>query len=252
MSTLQSHAATLARFEHQQAAWERNPALRTLYAYWYQEVKQGLGPAVSGDVLEIGSGPGFSRRFLPGLCTSDTAKAPWHDLELDATQPWPFEGASWDGIVLFDVLHHLADPARLFLEASRTLRGGGRLVMMEPYVSPCSYPVYRFFHEEGADTSVDPWAQDASAGKDPFDGNQAIPGLIFGRYLAHFQRSFPELKIVDQRFYPGFSYAASGGFNRRPLLPLGPWRALYWLDRHVPRGLQRWLAFRILIVIHRT
>ena len=81
---------TLERFHQQRAAWERNPALRALYAFWYGEVKDALGERLAGDVLELGSGPGFSRDFLPGIHTSDTVKAPWHDQQLDATQPWPF------------------------------------------------------------------------------------------------------------------------------------------------------------------
>ena len=123
--------------------------------------------------------------------------------------------------------------------------------MMEPYVSLCSYPVYRFFHEEGADTSVNPFALQSSADKDPFEGNQAVPGLIFERYVEHFRRAFPALRIAEQRFYPGISYVASGGFNRPPLLPFGLWRRLFWLDRHVPRVLRRTLAFRVLVVLER-
>ena len=243
---------TLERFHQQRAAWERNPALRALYAFWYGEIKEALGERLAGDVLELGSGPGFSREFLPGVRTSDTVKAPWHDDQLDATQPWPFADASWDGIVLFDVLHHLADPAALFAEAARTLRPGGRLVMMEPYVSPCSYVIYRWFHEEGADTSVDPFALAAESERDPFEGNQAIPGLIFGRHASQVRRRFPEFAPATLRFYPGFSYVASGGFNRPPLLPFAPWRALFWLDRHIPHPLRRGLAFRMLIVLERS
>lgn len=242
---------TLERFHQQRAAWERNPALRALYAYWYGEIEQALGDRLEGEVLEIGSGPGFSRQFLPGLQTSDTVKAPWHDYQLDATRRWPFGAGSWDGVVLFDVLHHLADPAALFAEATRTLRSGGRLVMMEPYVSPCSYPVYRFFHEESADTTVNPFALDSSSDKDPFEGNQAVPGLIFERHGEQLRQTFPELEVLGLRFYPGFSYVASGGFNRSPLLPFGPWRALFRLDRSIPAGLRRGTAFRMMAMLER-
>ena len=64
------------------------------------------------------------------------------------------------------------------------LAPGGRIVMCEPYISPMSWPVYRFFHEEPLDLGVDPLALQGSAGdgaRDPFDANQAIPTLLFGR-----------------------------------------------------------------------
>jgi hypothetical protein len=84
--------------------------------------------------------------------------------------------------------------------------------MMEPYVGPCSYPVYRFLHEEGLDNSVEPFATETRVDKDPFAGNQALPGLVFGRYRGQFEREFPSLKIASCRLYSGFGYMASGGF----------------------------------------
>jgi SAM-dependent methyltransferase len=164
--------------------------------------------------VELGSGPGLARELIPGLELTDVVQAPWHDRQVDAGA-LPFADGSVGALVLFDVLHHLPAPARFLAEAVRVLRGGGRLVLCEPYVSPLSYPVYRFFHEEGLDMSVDPLAETAAG--DPFDANQAIPTLLFERHAGELARRFPSLRLRSLRRLAGLAYPASGGFSRRPL-----------------------------------
>jgi len=153
---------TLERFEQHRRAWDTDEALRTLYGRWYGLVREKLPPHELGPWLELGSGPGFAKNVIPELELSDVVGAPWLQHELDAEQ-LPFEDGSLGALVLFDVLHHLPHPARFLAEAVRTLRPGGRVVMCEPYVSPVSYPVYRFIHEERCDMSVDPLAEAAGA-----------------------------------------------------------------------------------------
>ena len=84
-------------------------------------------------------------------------RAPWHDGEASA-EALPFEAGSIGALVLFDVLHHLPSPRKFFDEAVRVLAPGGRIVMCEPYISPVSYPVYKFLHEEPLDLGADPLA----------------------------------------------------------------------------------------------
>src|SRR5215212_7620804 len=107
---------TLARFADHRRAWASNPALRLLYQRWYGRIKDQL-PA-SGPWVEIGSGPGFAREFIPALMLTDVVQAPWHDRQVDAGA-LPFEPAGLGALVLFDVLHHLPAPARFLAEAQR-------------------------------------------------------------------------------------------------------------------------------------
>jgi SAM-dependent methyltransferase len=250
------HQETLERFDRHQRRWSANAALRTLYEYWYTQVKAALEPVVPGKVIELGSGPGFAKLFLPDIHTSDMVKADWHDYQIDATRSWPFADAELDGVVLFDVLHHLSDPLAVFREGLRALRPGGRMVLMEPYISPCSYPVLHYFHPEAVENSVEPFSvrpdHVRAEEKDPFAGNQALPGLIFGRYRARFEAEFPELRITARQLYSGLSYVASGGFSRRNVLPHRLWSGLFWIDRHMPRALLPFMAFRFLIVLERS
>ena len=241
---------TLERFELHRQAWREDEALRTLYRRWYERIRNKLPPHELGPWLELGSGPGFAKEAIPELELSDVVQAPWHQHELDA-ESLPFEDGSLGALVLFDVLHHLPRPARFFAEAVRALQPGGRVVMCEPYVSPLSYPVYRFVHEERCDLSVDPFGEEPGAGEDPFEGNQAIPTLLLLRRRAELGRRFGELQITGFERFAGLAYPASGGFGRRPLLPMQAWRALLALEDRLPEPAFRLIGFRMLAVLER-
>jgi SAM-dependent methyltransferase len=247
----EQRARTLARFEEHRRAWERNAALRALYAEWYGRVAAELPPAGLGPRLELGSGPGFARQFIPDLELTDVVRAPWHDREVSA-DALPFGDAALGALVLFDVLHHLPHPRRFFTEAARSLRAGGRIVMCEPYVSPLSYPVYKFLHDEPLALGVDPLAPAETGGaRDPFDSNQAIPSLLFGRGGRAFAEAFPTLAVRNVKRLSGLSYPASGGFSRRPLLPHPLWSALHAVEARLPEAAFRLIGFRILIVVEK-
>jgi SAM-dependent methyltransferase len=244
-------AATLARFERHRRAWQENPALRALYTGWYEDVRARLPARALGRWVELGSGPGFAREVIPELELSDIVRAPWHDLEVDA-EALPFGAGELGALVLFDVLHHLPRPARLLAETVRVLRPGGRLVLCEPYVSALSFPIYRFLHEERCELGVDPLGDLAISGHDPFDGNQAVPSLLLGRYRRQLEQRFPELRVVEVRRLAGPSYPASGGFSRKPLLPMTLWRGLVAIERWLPEAAFRVLGFRLLAVLERS
>jgi SAM-dependent methyltransferase len=65
------------------------------------------------------------------------------DLACDLARPLPFPDASFDTIVLSDVLEHVADPQALCLEMARILGPGGRVLMNTPF--------YYWVHEEPHD-----------------------------------------------------------------------------------------------------
>jgi SAM-dependent methyltransferase len=244
-------AETLARFEQHRRAWRQNEALRTLYARWYGRVRDALPSSALGPWIELGSGPGLAREFIPELELTDVVRAPWHDRQVSA-EALPFSAESVGALVLFDVLHHLTAPGRFWSAAERVLRPGGRVVLCEPYVSVLSYPVYRWLHEEGLDMTVDPLEDRAPAPKDPFDGNQAGPTLLFGRRRHDLERLFPALRIVRLERLAGPSYPTSGGFGRRPVLPLRAWRLLLAVEDRLPEVAFRFIGFRLLAVVERV
>ncbi|HEX3695983.1 MAG TPA: class I SAM-dependent methyltransferase [Polyangia bacterium] len=255
MLTPAQRADTLKRFDQHRRAWAENPTLQILYGEWYGRIRRHLPPPVDGPWWELGSGPGFARRFIPELSLSDLVAAPWHDREI-AADALPFADGSVGALVLFDVLHHLPSSARFFAEATRVLRTGGRVVLCEPGISPLSFPVYKFLHEEPLRLFVDPFVMGTvteGADKDPFDSNQAIPSLMFGRPggRRRFRHMFPTLEIRTVERLAGLSYPASGGFSRGPLLPAPLWRRLFAVERFLPQWIFSLIGFRLLIVLEK-
>ncbi len=247
-------ASTLARYDEHRRAWETNEALRVLYGTWYAKVAERLPDPALGAFIEIGSGPGFARSFIPGLQLSDIVRAPWHDHEISADR-LPFADGNVGALVLFDVLHHVAQPGTFFDEAARVLAPGGRIVLCEPYLSPLSFPVYRWLHEEPVILGVDPLATQVAGAseRDPFDSNQAIPTLLFARARgrAAFASRFPDLVMGPVERIAGPAYPASGGFGKSPLLPMKIWRALFSIEQHLPRWVYRLIGFRMLVVLEK-
>lgn len=60
-------------------------------------------------------------------------KNPYLDVTQDITKPLPFEDASFDTLLMSDVLEHLPNPWEVFGEISRVLKPGGKLILNVPF-----------------------------------------------------------------------------------------------------------------------
>jgi SAM-dependent methyltransferase len=232
--------------EERKAVWASKEILRRLYRRWYDRIARWLLP---GRILELGGGSGHLKQSFPEALSTDVVYEPWLDAVLDAHR-LPFRAGSFSNVVLFDVLHHLSDMGLFFEEAQRVLQPGGRILLMEPCVSALSYPVYRFLHHEGLSMEADPLAARDASGKDPFEGNQALPGLLFDRHRSDFSRRFPRLRILCEEKTDFFVYPLSGGFHNPSLCPLFLYPFLRALeDLFTP--LADCLAFRLFVVLEK-
>jgi len=228
--------------------WKSKKILRDLYHRWYRLIGEALKPGV---VLELGGGSGNLKEFFPGAVSTDIVFAPWLDAVLDAHR-LPLGGESVDSIVLFDVLHHLGAPVLFFSEAERVLKRGGRIVMMEPYVSCLSFLIYKFLHQEGLKWNVnplDPQGQDGTG--DPFQGNQAVPTLLFGRFRRRFLARYPRLRVLREEMTDFLTYPLSGGFHHRSLCP-GHLRGVLDRAERCLRPFGAYLAFRMFLVLEKV
>jgi len=61
----------------------------------------------------------------------------------------PFVDGSLGGVIAIDLLHHVAQPHAFLNEAARVLRPGGRVLLIEPYITLCSYLGYKLLQHEG-------------------------------------------------------------------------------------------------------
>lgn len=230
-----------------QAVWQSKPILRLLYTEWYREIVSWLQP---GQTLEVGGGTGNLKEFAPTVVCTDIVKLPWLDAVADAQQ-LPFVSDSLANIVLFDTLHHLENVRCFFDEALRVLQPGGRVIIMDPYISVCSWPVYHFLHPEPVDFRQDPLTlSPMQPGRKPFDANQAISTILFERSSRRFHELYPSLKKLQHHRLAFFAYPLSGGFDHSSLLPVFLVRPVLALER-VLRLLNRFLAFRVLVVLEK-
>jgi SAM-dependent methyltransferase len=194
---------------------QSKPFLRAVYDEWYATLATQL-PEISGAVLELGSGAGYCEKFIPGVITSEVFFHPTVQLAADAQQ-LPFADSSLRAIVFTDVLHHMPDVGRFFAEARRCLRTGGRIVMIEPWVSAWSRFVYTKLHHEPFRPDATDWAFPSSGPLSAANG--ALPWIVFVRDRKVFEAEFPELAIGEIRPFLPFRYLLSGGVGMRSLMP---------------------------------
>jgi len=163
----------------------------------------------------------------------------------------PFAKSSLANIVLFDALHHLENVRYFFDEALRVLQPGGRVIIMNPYISVSSWPVYHFLHPEPVDFDHDPLAlSPMQPGRTPFDANQAISTILFERSSRRFHDVYPNLRKLRHHRLAFFAYPLSGGFERPSLMPTWMIRPVLTFERLLA-ALSRYLAFRILVVLEK-
>lgn len=219
--------------------------LRRVYAEWYRLLCSRLPPG-GADILEIGSGAGFLQDFIPSLITSEVFPLEGIDRVEDATA-LSMANSSLDAIVMTDVLHHIPDVEQFFVEATRTLRPGGRLLMIEPWLTRWSSLVYRYFHPE-------PFVADATNWRLPQGGpvsmaNGALPWIVFERDIARFRSEFAQLELVSIRPMMPLSYLASGGVSLRSRTPGAWYPAIRSFEQKV---LREHGAMFALIEVHRV
>jgi SAM-dependent methyltransferase len=191
------------------------PFLKGIYDEWYRMLAAEL-PSGSGGALEIGSGAGHCLRFIPDLITSEIFPCPSVRVVFDARQ-LPFASGSLRAIVMTNVLHHIPRVEYFFTEASRCLRSNGRILMIEPWVTPWSKFVYKRLHHEPFDPQAADWSFPSTG---PLSGaNGALPWILFVRDRTKFLSHFPDLIVEQIRPFMPFRYLVSGGVGMRSLMP---------------------------------
>lgn len=242
---------SLERLEDHRRIWAEKPVLARVYEPWFDALLDHAPPHER--VLEVGAGPGMmaahARRRRPDLrwVSSDLLPAPWNDVAADAGR-MPFAAGAFGAVLCLDLVHHLGRPRDFFTEAARVLRPGGRIAAVEPWVSPFSYPIYRWLHGEGCNLGIDPWdpfPAGASA-KQAFDGNGALTWRVAN---AGGEETWRPLGFRPPRIrrLNAFGYLLSLGFKRGSLLPRGLVPVTRWID-DATRPLAALTAMRALVV----
>lgn len=231
--------------------WERKLTLRLLYRDFHRRLLESCPP---GPILDIGGGTAHIKDSRPEVITSDILPFPGIDVVADAHR-LPFADRSFSGVVMLDVLHHLERPIEFLEEASRVLKPGGRLAMIEPAMTALARIFYHHLHVEPVDMNADAFAGGAiNSDRDPFDANQAIPTLLFATSSAcrRVEAVIPSLRVRSVEWLSLFAYPLSGGFQGWSLMPAALVGPMLALEEKIPAMVRRKIAFRMMIVIERV
>lgn len=222
------------------------PFLKKIYQEWYAWLAAALQDTPTGPVMELGSGGGFLKEFLPHLIASEIFFTPYVDAVFDAQQ-LPFASSSLKGILMTNVFHHLPRPKAFFAEAARCVRPGGVIAMLEPWVTPWSCLVYKRFHHEPFDPKVRGW------GFTPIGrlsgANDALAWIVFQRDRKQFDREFPQWRIKIVHPCTPFCYLLSGGVSMRSLMP--SWSFRFWkrLETRLNPWMKNWAMFAGIVLV---
>ena len=230
--------------------WETKEALRLLYRDYHRQLFENCP---EGAILDIGGGTAHIKESRPDVVSIDILCFPGIDAVADAHR-LPFKDSFFAGVVMLDVLHHLERPIEFLKEASRVLKPGGRIVMIEPAMTTLARRFYDRFHEEPVDMNADPFAPvPINPDRDPFDSNQAIPTLLFATAPARqlVERTVPSLRVRSVDWHSLFAYPMSGGFQKWSLIPAALVNPALEFEKMVPAFLRKHLAFRMMVVLER-
>ncbi|HXJ95538.1 MAG TPA: class I SAM-dependent methyltransferase [Terriglobia bacterium] len=226
--------------QRHRSIWAARPELRSVYQEFFAEllrVVEGRTP-----IVELGAGPGFFKEYYSGLISTDVISTPWVDVVCDACA-LPFRSKSVGALVMLDVLHHLPCPLDFMAEAARVLVPGGLIAMIEPWITPFSYLLYRYFHHEECTLRMDLRRPFEACRKNAFDGNATIPYKL----VEHYHREPGALRLAREQRFLGLPYLVTFGFKRTRPLPVRLISAARFCERLLgPLG--RWNATRALLV----
>ena len=230
--------------------WARKPVLRAIYVDYYRRIKF---KCMLGLSLEIGGDSGNFKEFSTDVITTDIQFAPWLDFVADALA-LPFADGSFENIVGVDDLHYIEYPSLFLTEAERVLKPGGRLIFLEPAITPVSWFFYKFLHQESVLMDADPLLSGnvPDPDRDPFDANIGIPTLLVGRHRKQLRESSPKLKLFYREHLSSIAYLMSGEFKRWRLIPLISLRFLLKMEQAFSPFIGRLMGFRLLIVFEKS
>lgn len=230
--------------------WKKKKSIRLLYRDFHRRL---LESCPAGRILDIGGGTAHIKELRPDVVSTDILPFPGIDVVADAHR-LPFQDGYFAGIIMLDVLHHLERPIEFLNEASRLLKPGGRLAMIEPAMTALAGGFYTHCHDEPVEMDADAFATvTINPDRDPFDANQAIPTLLFATPAAcrRVETAIPSLRVRSCDWFSLFAYPMSGGFQNWSLMPAALVSPLLALEDRVPAIIRRKIAFRMMVVLER-
>jgi len=199
--------------------WNQKPILKMLYGDFYRLIAGKLSNLPESKIVELGSGLGNIREFIPDCIRTDLFPNPWID-QIENAFHLSFPDEAVSDLILTDVFHHLKYPGTALKEFTRVLRKGGRVILLEPCLSALGLLVYGALHDEPiAITKEIEW--DAPGGWSPEQIDYyAAQGNASRVFLGkRFRHRLGDWQTIRTQRFSAIAYVASGGFSKPQLYP---------------------------------
>jgi ArsR family transcriptional regulator len=177
LDTVRARRAAAAReyFEQIAPIWDEERSLHAAADTVEAVILRAVGDVPLGRVLDVGTGTGRMLQLLAGRADRAVGLDSSHsmlsvaraNLERASVPNWelrqgdiyspPLDGASFDLVVIHQVLHYLDDPARAIAEAARLVAAGGRLLVVDfaphrhDFLRAAAHRRLGFTHQQVAD-----------------------------------------------------------------------------------------------------
>ena len=199
--------------------WHRKPLLKLVYHDFYRLIATHLSNLPASQTVELGSGLGNIKEVIPHCLRTDLFPNPWID-QVENAYRLSFADQSVSDLILTDVFHHLRYPGRALEEFYRVLRKGGRVIMLEPYLSLLGILIYGAIHQEpvGLTQKIE-WFSPEGWSANDID-YYAAQGNATRIFVGNgFRAQLTDWRKIEAIRLSALAYAASGGYSGPQLYP---------------------------------
>jgi SAM-dependent methyltransferase len=227
------------------------PGINYYLRWMYAKIEKNL---VGNKILEIGSGPGLSAKFIKKENVTLTDLLYWSNSNvkgnIDATN-LPFETNSFDSAFAVDAIHHVSYPVKSIIELCRVVRPGGTITIIEPYVSYFSFLVYKFFHNESTIWNYKIPNSGKTVSEIASEGEQStLQALISNKLLISeiLLRIDKDITLSINYFSP-ISFFATGGLSNPLPISKNLIKLLIKLEQLLPSRILKFISARQILFI---
>lgn len=206
--------------------------------------------------IELGAGAGFSKIFVNNknfkICDfSSHEHLDYKNIDAENTK---FDDNSFNYVIVANVIHHLSSPLKFFKEAHRILKKDGKLLIFDSHCTFFLQIVLILMRQEGFDFTKNVWNEELSTtNKDNlWDGNPAIPHLIFDDKKNFKQYLEPYFSLEKDEFAEFFIFLNSGGVTSKTFfIPLNFFflKLIHKIDNFLVKLLPNFFALGRKIVL---